>query len=91
MRMYDIGGESAEQCLNRVRGAVDHAAGIILRCKPGDFVKKGAPAAELFAESPERCRAAAQRFQGAVCVGPEPPQKRPLIRARVTKDGIERF
>ena len=71
--------------------AVDHAAGIILRCKPGDFVKKGAPAAELFAESPERCRAAAQRFQGAVCVGPEPPQKRPLIRARVTKDGIERF
>lgn len=58
---------------------IDHAAGIILRARTGDRVRKGDVIAVLCAKSRDIAQAAAGRFLEAVNIGDTAPEKRPLI------------
>ena len=64
---------------NRKEDEIDYSAGILLRAKTGDYVKEGDPLAFLFAETEERFQAAEKTFLESTFIGPEPPEKRPLV------------
>ncbi|MGP1586621.1 MAG: thymidine phosphorylase, partial [Schwartzia sp. (in: firmicutes)] len=68
---------------------LDLAAGITLLKKPGDFVKKGDVLAVLHTSDERRLPEAQRIFGEAIRGGAEPPKKRPLIFARVTKERVE--
>lgn len=71
--------------------AIDFAAGIALEKKQGDRVEKGDVIAVLYTEREAAIEPAAQRILNAVSISDEPCEKRPLIFARVTADGVERY
>ena len=71
--------------------AIDPAAGVLLKKKYGDAVKKGEPIATFLTAREDALPEAERRFLAAVSIGKTPPAPRPLIYARVEKDGIERF
>lgn len=67
---------------------IDGSAGIVLHKKTGDFVNAGEPFATLYASSEDLCREAERTLLRAVEVREEKPARRPLVFARVTKDGV---
>ncbi|MCC8066936.1 MAG: pyrimidine-nucleoside phosphorylase [Clostridiales bacterium] len=69
---------------------IDPLAGIILEKKTGDPVKKGETIARLYTSDERKTEAAGKRMQEAVAIGAEAPEKRPLIYARVTEQGVVR-
>lgn len=69
--------------------SIDYTAGIVLKKKPGDFVKKGDTLAVMYASGEQLFEAAANRYLEAVEIAADQPEKQPLIYARVTKDGVE--
>ena len=71
--------------------AVDPLAGILLKKKYGDRVAQGEVIATLLTSKEDAVAEAEKRFLAAVTIGDKPPAPRPLIYARVDKDGIERF
>jgi pyrimidine-nucleoside phosphorylase len=71
--------------------AVDPLAGILLKKKYGDRVAQGEVIATLLTSEEDAVAEAEKRFLAAVTIGDKPPAPRPLIYARVGKDGIERF
>ncbi len=70
---------------------VDYSAGIVLRRTVGDRVEAGEPLAELYSSSGQKCREAERLLQDAVKFGEKPPVSLPLIYARVTANGVERY
>ncbi|WP_457942683.1 pyrimidine-nucleoside phosphorylase [Caproiciproducens sp. LBM24188] len=70
---------------------IDFSAGIMLRKKVGDAVKKGEPIATFYTSTEARCRDAEALFQRAVTISPEPPKAIPIVHARVTRDGVEQY
>lgn len=68
--------------------AIDPCAGIVFRKKPGAAVSAGETLACLYSSSEASCRAAARLLDGACRFGLRPPEPRPLIFARVTRDGV---
>ena len=70
---------------------IDFTAGIIIHKKTGDKVAKGDVLATMYTTKPELFDAAVKHYQEAVVIGEEKPKKQPLIYARVTKDGVQRF
>ena len=60
-------------------GPVDHAAGIVLRKKTGDPVRKGEPLATLYTDKPEAAEEAKARFLAALTFSDEAPDRKPLI------------
>lgn len=68
--------------------AIDYGAGIVLRNKPGDFVKKGDPIATLSASQEALFAPAMETFFQSLAFGDVPPEEKPLIYAKVTKDGL---
>ncbi len=70
---------------------IDFAAGIHLYKKAGDAVEKGEVLATLYANDPARFDAAEKTFRQAYTFSVQPPQTPPLVLARVTEDGVERF
>ncbi|MCD8073570.1 MAG: pyrimidine-nucleoside phosphorylase [Lachnospiraceae bacterium] len=68
---------------------IDPLAGIILHKKTGDAVKKGETIASLLTSEEAKLESAISRFGEAVTIAPAPPQKHPLIYARVTAQGVE--
>ncbi len=73
----------------RVEDAVDAAAGIVLRAKPGDRILAGDPVLELHGATPARLDEAAVLARRAVHVSAEPPPARPLV-VRVVGDSDDR-
>ncbi len=71
--------------------SIDFSAGILLRKKVGDYVKKGEPIAVFYSSSMQRCLEAEKLFESAVTIRGEAPQAVPLIHARVTRDGVEKY
>lgn len=71
--------------------AIDFSAGILLRKKIGDYVKRGEPIATFYSSTEERCRQAEVLFEKAVVIDNHPPKAVPVIHARVTKDGVEYY
>ncbi|WP_333782984.1 pyrimidine-nucleoside phosphorylase [Faecalispora anaeroviscerum] len=70
---------------------IDYSAGIILQKKVGDRVKKGEPIAVFYTSEASLCAEAEQLFESAVTIRDEAPAEMPLVYARVTCDGVERF
>ena len=69
--------------------AIDHAAGIVLKKKTGEPIKAGEPLACLHTNDEAALAPAAERYQSALAIADEPPEKRPRIFARVTKDSFQ--
>ena len=70
---------------------IDPAAGLILHRKYGDAVQAGEPLATLCTSRQKTLAEAARRYGAAITIGEERPAQRPLIFARVTADGVERY
>ena len=70
---------------------IDYGAGIVFRKKVGDRVKRGEPIAVLYASDERRFPEAERLFGQAVTVRGEAPAPVPLVHARVTRDGVERY
>ena len=71
--------------------AINYRAGIYVLKKIGDAVQAGEALAKLTSDSKEGLADACNRYAAAVTIGDTPVQRAPLILARVTKDGVERF
>lgn len=70
---------------------IDYAAGIILHAKVGDKVSEGQTIATLYANKEELFAASNKRYVESVTIEEAKAKEEPLIFARVTKDGVERF
>lgn len=58
---------------------IDYTAGIILKKKTGDAIKKGDTALILYTNDEKKAENAASILREAIKVGPTPPSKKPLI------------
>jgi thymidine phosphorylase len=58
---------------------VSATAGIVCLAKPGEAVTAGEPLLELHTDDPARLEAAQQSLEGAIEIGPEPPEQLPLV------------
>ena len=75
----------------RKEDPINFAAGIVLNKKAGDAVQPGEALATLYADDESLFDAAAQTFLAAYTFGDEAPVLPPLVMARVTESGVERF
>lgn len=63
--------------------SIDHAAGIILNIKPGEFVEKGQALAVLYTNDPNTLDSAEQQLRASIHLSSVKPQVQPLIHGRV--------
>ncbi len=68
---------------------IDHAAGIVLSHKTGDFVRAGETLAWLHTNDPDALPGTAAAYLAALEFGDEAPAPRRETYARVTKDGVD--
>ena len=71
--------------------SIDYSAGILLRRKIGARVEKGDVLAGFRSSSIQKCKEAERVFLDALTIRADAPAEVPLIHARVSKDGVERF
>ncbi len=64
---------------SKVTDEIEHSAGIILKHKTGDFVKRGDLIATLYSSSDEKLEKAKTTFTDALTYSSVRPQKKPLI------------
>ncbi len=67
----------------RKEDAVDPAAGLLLRKRPGDEVAAGEPVADLHANSEQRLDAGEARLLAALTIGNAAPRRGPLVLERI--------
>lgn len=70
---------------------IDYTAGIILHKKTGEKVEKGDVLAALYTSKEELFEAAAEKYKKSIFIEEEAPKKEPLVYARVTPKGIEKY
>ncbi|MBE5971779.1 MAG: pyrimidine-nucleoside phosphorylase [Lachnoclostridium sp.] len=70
---------------------IDFSAGIILKRKVGDFVKKGEVLATMYTSDEKLFENAEKKYVSALTFAQEKPMENPLIFARITKNGIEKY
>ncbi len=70
---------------------IDYAAGIVLLKKYRDYVQKGEILAVLYAEDLNKFETAAGMVKDAFIITDSIPEERPLIYARVGKEGTEKY
>lgn len=68
---------------------IDYSAGIVLRKKVGDFVRKGEVLASFYSSEESKCRTAEQTFTQALSIQDARPEQTALIHTRVTAQGVE--
>ena len=68
---------------------IDYSAGIILKKKTGEWVRKGDKIAILYASDQTLFNQAEERLKESIQISRECPQKQPLIYARVTGSKVE--
>lgn len=71
--------------------SIDFAAGITMHKKLGDYVKAGESICTFYADDESLFAAADEMYRGGLVIRDEPPTLPPLVYARVTSDGVERF
>lgn len=71
--------------------SIDYSAGILVHKKTGDAVTEGEVLAQLYASDQKLLEPAAQHYLSALQFAQQAPAKAPLVLARVTKDGVERY
>lgn len=81
MNTAEIGRASLETGAGRASKAdsIDFGAGIIMKVRIGDTVKKGDVLAEIYSASDEKCASAASYFKDAVTIKDEKPNNPKLI------------
>lgn len=70
---------------------INYKAGIILSKKIGDRVEKGDRLAVFYSTDIDKFSEAEEMFKNALSYGKHEPEKLPLILARVTESGVEKF
>ena len=70
---------------------VDISAGILLHKKTGDRVKKGDVLATMYTSKEELFASAEEKYYSAITIGQDAVTPKPLVYARVTKDGVEKY
>ena len=70
---------------------IDFAAGIELHKKLGDAVKPGDVLCTFYASDPALFAAAEEMYRSGLVISDRRPAEPPLVYARVTADGVERF
>lgn len=70
---------------------IDFTAGIIIQKKVGDYVEAGETMATMYTSKEALFAAAVKRYQEAVVIADNAPEKQPLIYARITKEGVEKL
>ncbi|WP_033343728.1 thymidine phosphorylase [Catenuloplanes japonicus] len=85
MDAYDIGVAAWRLGAGRARkeDAVSAGAGIMLKVKPGDAVKRGQPLLELRADDPARIETARELARRAISIDSAPAATSPLIIERI--------
>ena len=68
---------------------IDYSAGIILKKKTGDRIKKGDVLAVLYSNKEEKIQPAEEQFLKALNVEDAKPEVQKLVYARVTGDNVE--
>ncbi|MDO4710503.1 MAG: thymidine phosphorylase [Peptostreptococcaceae bacterium] len=69
---------------------IDHAAGIKIKAKIGDYVNEGDVIAVLMTNDEQAIRGSESIYQEAIVIQDEKPDKRLQVIARVDKDKVER-
>lgn len=72
----------------RIDSVIDHSAGIILIKKIGDFLKKNEPFAIFHTKDDSKIEEAKELLLSAFSFTNKKPEKGPLIRALLTKEGL---
>ena len=90
--LLGLNGEAAD--IYRVRAipttyVIDHAAGIRIVKTTGEAIEAGEVLALLYTNDESRLAPAAACYRHAVAISAKPPEKRPLIFARITKDSFQ--
>ncbi len=67
----------------RKEDAVSASAGVICLAKPGDQVTAGEPLLELRADDEARFGRAMEALEGAIQIGPRPPEPQPAVLERI--------
>ncbi|HEY9574468.1 MAG TPA: pyrimidine-nucleoside phosphorylase [Lachnospiraceae bacterium] len=70
---------------------IDYSAGIVLEKKVGDKVEKGDVLAVLYTSKEALFANAEKKYLDSIFIEEEKAEDKPLIYARVTKDGVEKF
>ena len=68
---------------------VDSSAGIILKKKYAERVNKGETLAVFYASDEKLFKEAENKFLSSIIIEADEPQKRPLILAKIGRDGEE--
>jgi thymidine phosphorylase len=68
---------------SRKEDPVSPTAGAVCLHKPGDEVEAGEPVLVLHCDDPARLEGALAALEGALDMGPEPPEPRPLVVERI--------
>eukprot|EP00826_Nyctotherus_ovalis_P050502 TRINITY_DN618_c0_g1_i3.p1 TRINITY_DN618_c0_g1~~TRINITY_DN618_c0_g1_i3.p1 ORF type:complete len:441 (+),score=-25.48 TRINITY_DN618_c0_g1_i3:343-1665(+) len=71
--------------------SIDYSAGIILKKQLGDKVCKDETLALLYSSSKYKCDLASPILLRSIKIGEEKPKDLPIIRARVTVDGTQKY
>ena len=71
--------------------SIDFAAGITMHKKLGDYVKAGERHLHVLCRRREPVCRSRGMYRGGLVIRDEPPTLPPLVYARVTSDGVERF
>ena len=75
----------------RKEDSIDMLAGLYLAKKEGDPVQEGDVLARLYTCESEKMEQAKQKLLSCYRIGSDKPNTLPLILAKVTKDGVERY
>ena len=70
---------------------IDFSAGITLHKKLGDAVRPGDVLCTFYASDPALFAAAEEMYRSGLTISAQEPAAPPLIYARVTPEGVERF
>lgn len=70
---------------------IDYSAGIVLHKKIGDKVKIGDCIATLYSSYMDKCVMAQTIFEESIEIKNQKPVVKPIVYARITKNGVERF
>lgn len=79
MAVVDLGGGREKK-----EDPIDHTVGVVVHCKVGDRVQKGAPLVTLHANDRTRLERARQRVLAAHTIGPEPVPPLPLFYRKIS-------
>ncbi len=64
---------------SRKEDPVSASAGVLCVAKEGDAVEEGQPILELHIDDPARVTSAVEALDGAIDIGPEPPERTSLV------------